>query len=468
MKRALIILLILAVVIGATVGSYYYFQPTEPQSITEDPSVEIVEIGRETLFDSVSTTGRIEPKAEVEMNFEIGGVIKEVLVERGQPVTAGTVLALLETDNLELAIQQAQIDLAQQQAELDRLFEPVLQEKVAAAQTRIDTARLRLADLQSGPDEDEIARAAVALRRAENQLKQAQWAYDEVAYRGDVAAMPQANQLEEATLEYEAAQAEYNIATRGPTALDIAEARSTLADAEASLAELLQEPSAADIAARQASIQRAELSLEESKRNLERAVLVAPTDGVILDISIEPGERVLSEAQDAALLIADTSAYLLKTEVDELDVGRIARGQPAIVTLDAIFDREFEGRVADISPRPVTNDANAIVTYEVTLTFDTPEEGVTILPGMTASANIETRQLKDVVVVPNEAIQVDRTDGRSTMFVEKLDEDGNPMKVEIELGLQDETVTEVQAGLNEGDEIIIRGKVGEPTSTPQL
>jgi multidrug efflux pump subunit AcrA (membrane-fusion protein) len=154
--------------------------------------------------------------------------------------------------------------------------------------------------------------------------------------------------------------------------------------------------------------------------------------------------------------------------VDELDVGRIDRGQPAIVTLDAVFDQEFEGRVVDISPRPVTNDANAIVTYEVTLTFNTPEEGITILPGMTASANIETRQLQDVVVVPNEAIQIDREDGYSTMFVEKLDKDGNPVRVEIELGLQDETVTEVEAGLEEGDEIIIRGREGAPTSTPKL
>jgi HlyD family secretion protein len=467
MKRAIIILLILAVVIGATVGSYIYFQPAEQQSIVDDPSVEVVTIGRDTLYDTVSTTGRIEPKAEVEMNFEIGGVVKDVLVERGQPVSAGTVLALLNTGDLELAIRQAEIDLAQQQAELDRLFEPVLQEKIAAAQTRIDTARLRLADLQSGPDEDKIAQAAVAIRRAQNKLKQAQWAYDEVAYRGDVAAMPQANQLEEATLEYEAAQADYNLATRGPTAVDVAEARSTLADAEANLAELLQEPSAAEIASRQASIQKAQLMLEESKRNLERTVLVAPTDGVILDISIEPGERVLSEAQSAALLIADTSAYLLKTEVDELDISRIARGQPAVVSLDAIFGQEFAGRITDISPRPVTNDANAIVTYEVTLSFDMPDEGVTVLPGMTANAIVETQQLQDVVVVPNEAIQVDRKDGRSTMFVEKL-EDGNPVETPVELGLQSESVTEVLSGLNEGDKVIIRGRTGQPGPTPQL
>ncbi|MBN1218635.1 MAG: HlyD family efflux transporter periplasmic adaptor subunit [Anaerolineae bacterium] len=467
MKRVLSILLILAVVIGATVGSYYYFQPAEPQSLAEDPNIEIVEIGRDTLLDTVSTTGRIEPKAEVEMNFEIGGVVADVLVERGQHVMAGTVLALLTTDDLELAIRRAEIDLTQQEAELEKLFEPKLEEKIKAAQARVQSARLRLAKLLEGPDEDEIIKAAVELKRKEIVLKEAQWAYDQVAYRGDVAAMPQANQLQQATLEHEAAQADYNLKTRGPTEIEIAEARTTLADAEATLAELLQGPGAADIASRQAAVERARITLEESKRDLERAVLVAPTDGVVLDINIEPGERVLSEAQNAAIIIADTSAFLLKAEVDELDISRIGRAQNALVVIDALLDKEFEGRVADISPRPVQDDQNAIVMYEVIIAFDTGNEAANLLPGMTANATIETRRLAEVVVVPNQAIQIDRTTGGATVYVEKLDSEGNAVKTEIELGLQDETVTEVVTGLDEGDQVIIRSEP-ESLSTPNL
>ena len=61
-----------------------------------------------------------------------------------------------------------------------------------------------------------------------------------------------------------------------------------------------------------------------------------------------------------------------------------------------------------------------------------------------------------MVVVPNRAIQIDRDSKEPIMYVEKLDEQGNPMRVEVELGSRNGSVTEVVAGLEEGDEVIIR------------
>jgi HlyD family secretion protein len=408
MKRAVLILLILVGVIGASVAGYQYLTPTVPKTLSEDPTVEVVKIGRETLVDTVNATGSIEPESEVEMKFEIGGVIKEVLVKRGQYVTAGTVLARLATADLELEIRRAEIELAQTEADLAQLFEPEMAEKIAAARARIESARLKLADLQAGPDPDEVTKAEAELRRKEIALKTAQWEYDQVAYRGDVAAMPQADKLQEATLDYEAALADYNIAVEEATPAEIAEARSTMAEAQSSLAELIKEPSAAEVASKQASVDKAQLTLEEKQQDLEQAVLTAPTDGVVLEINIEPGERVLAEADDAALIIANTSTYLLKMEVDEIDIGRIRQGQPAEISLDAFAEQTFAGTVTDIAPRPVEKEGDSIVTYEVTITLDPSGQPLNLLTGMTATAAIQTRQLKDVVVVPNRAIQIDR------------------------------------------------------------
>lgn len=465
MKRTFIILIILTVVMGASVAGYQYLSPPEPKTLSEDPSVEVVEIGRDTLVDTVNATGSLEPESEVEMKFEIGGVVKEVLVKRGQYVTAGTVLARLNTTDLELEIRRAEIQLAQAQADLDLLFEPELAEKIAAARTKIESARLKLADLQDGPDADEVTKAEAELRRKQIALKTAQWEYDQVAYRGDVGAMPQADKLQEATLDYEAALADYNIAVKESTPADIAEARSTVADAQSSLAELLKEPSAAEIASKQAAVDSAQLTLEEKKQDLEQAVLVAPTDGVVLDISIEPGERVLADAEDAALLIANTSTYLLKMEVDEIDIGRIQQGQPAEVSLDAFAEQTFAGTVTDIAPRPVEKEGNTIVTYEVTITLDPSGQPLNLLTGMTATAAIQTRQLKDVVVVPNRAIQIDRAGSESVVFVEKLDGQGQTTRVEVELGSRNGSVTEVVAGLKEGDQVVIRQRPGSEAAS---
>lgn len=468
MKRVVVILLILAAVIGLSLVGYQYAAPTaEPPSLAEDPDVEIVQVGRETLLDTVNATGRIEPRAEVEMKFQIGGVVEAVLVERGQQVTAGTVLARLSTADLELEIQRARIDLVQQQAELDRLFEPELTEKVTSHQAEVESARLKLADLLDGPDPDEVTKAEAELSLKRIELKKAQWEYDQVAYRGDVGAMPQADRLQEATLNYEVAQANHNIAVKEPAPAEIASARAALAGAEASLAELLREPSAAEIATKQALIDKAHLTLEEKRRDLEEAVLVAPTSGVLLEVNIEPGERVLNEENEAAMVVANTSAYLLKVEVDEIDIGRVIRGQTANIVLDAFVDQAFEGRVADISPRPVSQESDAIVTYEVTITLEAGEDAPDLLSGMTANATIETGQLAEVVVVPNRAIQIDRQSGQPAVYVEKLDPDGNPVRTEVALGMRNGEVTQVLAGLEEGDQVVIRNQP-EGEATPNL
>jgi HlyD family secretion protein len=467
MKRVLTISLILIVVIGITVTGYQYTRPAaKPVSLADDPTVEIVKAELETLVDTVDATGQIEPRSEVEMKFEIGGMVEEVLVERGQYVTVGTVLARLATDDLELEIQRADIDLDQQEAELEKLLEPELAENIASARAKVESAQVKLNELLAGPDQDEITKAEAALGLKEVTLKKAQWAYDQVAYLGNVGSMPQADELQQATLEYESALADYNLAVKGPTGAEIAEGRASLADARATLAELLKDPSAAEIASTQAAIDKARLTLEEKKRDLEDAVLVAPTDGVLLSVEIEPGERVLNEADEAVMVIADTSAYLLKVEVDEIDIGKIAQNQQAAITLDAFSEQTVEGRVVDISPSPIEDDTDGIVTFEVMIEIDAGSQGLRLLPGMTATAAIETRRLEDVVVVPNQAIRIDRESSPARVYVEKLDDQGQLMRVEVEPGLRNGSVTQIIAGVDEGDQIIIQkeAEFGLPSS----
>ncbi|MCL4294935.1 MAG: efflux RND transporter periplasmic adaptor subunit [Anaerolineae bacterium] len=456
MKRILVSLLILIALIGGGLAGYQYLAQAQTSGASENSSIETVKVGRDTLKKTVSASGSIEPLAEVEMKFETGGMVKEVLVREGQTITTGIVLARLDTSDLELQVRSAEIDLAQAKANLQKLYEPELAEKVAAAQAKVESARLALADLQDGPDPDEVTKAEAALKQTEITLKEAQWAYDQVAYRGDVGAMPQANELQDATLAYESAQADYNQAVKEATPAELASARSTLADAQSSLAELLQEPSAADIAAQQASVDKAQLALEEAQSNLNNAELVAPTDGVVLTVNIEPGERVLDDATEAALTIADTSTYLLKMEVDELDIGQVRQGQKAAVTLDAFSGQSFVGAVTDISPSPASSGSDTIVTYKVTITLETGGQSLGFLSGMTANAIIETQQLKDVLVAPTLAIQTEQVDGQTVTYVEKLDGQGNVTRVEVELGLRSGSVTQVIAGLEEGDKVIIR------------
>ncbi len=464
MKRTLIILLVLAALAGAGVYGYQYFSPAQAKSLSEDPSVEVVTVGKQTLVDTVSATGQIEPEAEVDMKFETGGMVKEVLVKQGQVITAGTVLARLDTKDLELKVRSAKIDLEQAKANLQKLYEPELAEKITAARATVESARLKLADLEDGPDADDVTKAEAALKQSEITLKKAQWDYDQVSYRGDVGAMSQANSLQDATLSYESAQADYNLAVKEATPAELAEARSTLASAQSSLADLLQAPSAAEVAAQQASVDKAQLTLEEAENNLTQAVLVAPTGGVVLNVNIEPGERVLDDASDAAVVIADTSVYLLKMNVDELDISQVHQGQRASVTLDSFAGQTFEGTVTDISPSTTSSSSDSIVTYEVTITLDAQDQKLGLLSGMTANANIKTKEYADALVVPTKAVQTEQVSGETVTYVEKLDAQGSIMRVEVKLGLRSGTMRQVLAGLNAGDQVVIRQQT-KTTST---
>ena len=270
--------------------------------------------------------------------------------------------------------------------------------------------------------------------------------------------MGEADALQTATLEYETALADYNIAVRDLQVSDgtLAEARSALKQAEADLAELMAGPTDAEIADQQAAVELAEITLLERQRELDSAVLVAPMAGVVLEVTIEPGERVLQDAQTAALVMADASAYLLKVKIDEIDIARIKGDQAVTIVVDAFAEKEFSGQVIGISPRPNEEEGNSIVTYEVTVAIETPKESPGFLSGMTATANIETERLEDVLVVPNRAVKIERGDGQPVIYVEKLGKEDEIMRVEVELGLRDEAKTEVTAGLEEGDQVIIR------------
>jgi HlyD family secretion protein len=503
MKRVLIILLILAVVIGVSIAGYQFLNP-KPYSITDDPEVEVIGIQRDTILATINAAGRIEPEAEVRVDFETNGVVAEVLVERGQYVTAGTVLARLETGDLELAVQRAQADLTRAQAQLEQIYKPPLaeevasarsavesaqagldrasagprQDEIAAARSAVESAQANLEQVLEGPSQDDITVAAANLRRTEIGLKEAQWAYDQVAYRGDVEAMPQASQLEQATIDYETALANYNLAVRGPRQADIAAARSQLAQAEtnlaglldspkeadiaaaraqlaqaeASLAKLLEEPDEAEVAVAQTAVDVAQVGLEQAELNLAKASLTAPIDGVVTEVNIKRGERPTA---GAAVILFDTAAYHIDVEVDEIDISRIALDQEVIIAIDAIPDEDFSGHVADIAPGPIQDISSGIVAYEVTIGLDSDDPR--LLPGMTADATIETDRLENVLVVPNRAVSIDRSSGEPVAFVEKVDDEGNPVRAEVELGLRDETVSQVLDGLDEGDQIVIGG-----------
>jgi len=304
----------------------------------------------------------------------------------------------------------------------------------------------------AGPSEQEITVARANLDQAQATLRQAKSAYDQVADRPDVAMLPQSLQLEQATLAHEAAQASFDLAVREPTNDEIAAARSAVVQAEAALARLRDGVQEEDLLLAQLQVEQAQIGLQQAQQQLEGTELQAPHDGVVTLVGVQQGE--LSGGQPAFVL-TDLSEYHLEVIVDEIDIGRVAVGQPVTVTLDALPGETLRGEVAQIADTPLSGAL--VVSYVVTVRLSPTD--APLRAGMTANADLVIERREAVLLVPNRFISIDRATGR--MYVDKA-VGAQVSPVEIQTGLRDETYSEILAGLEEGDVVVL---VQESTGT---
>jgi HlyD family secretion protein len=372
----------------------------------------------------------------------------------------------------------AQAALDQAQAQLDQLQAEGTEAEIAAAQAAIKSARANYNRIKAGPSSEELAQAQAALDSAQATLQQAQAAYDQVSDREDVGMLPQSLALQQATIEMNRAQANYDALLSHPTAAELAAAQAQIAQAEAHLAQLQAgiEPQQriaqaavdaaraqrdiaqaqldllqadarpSEIAAAEAQIEQATIAVDSARLASKRAALEAPLAGTVAHIAIEVGESV-GPQMPAMTLVAD-SHFTIEADVDEADIGWVEVEQPVEITFDAFPNHESTGRVLAIGP--LASIDLGIVSYRVTI--GGLETNLPLRAGMTANTAIVKEQRQDVLLVPNLAIALDPESGRK--YVDRQTATGIE-RVEIETGLTTDAYSEVLAGLQPGDLVVI-------------
>lgn len=453
MKRAIIIVLILGLVIGLSWLSYQTFGSQEVQKQTVDDSdLEKFVVKRDAIAATVSATGSIAPEAEVTLTFELGGKVEEIFVERGQTVKAGGPLAKLETASLELQVAQAQATLALNEAKLQQAMKEASVEDIAAAEADLASARANYEEVKAGPNEEDLIVAKADMEKAAIAVQEAQAEYDKVAWMPGLSASPQAAALQQASIDYERAKANYQKVAQPPTESELKSAWAQVVQAQTQLDKLRKNPEPEDVAIAQAQVDQAQAQLEEARLKLEKAVIMAPFDGVVASLGAEVGELISSGTP--MVVLVDLSSFHVDVEVDEIDIGQIAVGQEVLVTLDSLPDKEIAGYVEAIAPTASVD--GGVVSYVVTVAIEPTE--APLRAGMSANTTITTARNENVLVVPNRYIQIDRESGK--MYVERLEEGGLTSRVEIQTGMRSELFSEVVAGLEEGDTLVLRGLTG--------
>jgi HlyD family secretion protein len=169
-----------------------------------------------------------------------------------------------------------------------------------------------------------------------------------------------------------------------------------------------------EVRTREEQIKQEEASLSTTKYNLSQVIISAPMDGIVTRRNIEQGETAvvgtMNNAGTVLLTIADMSVIEAEVEVDETDIPTVVLGQEARVTIDAVPDRTFRGRVTEIGNSPIqatgqqAGTTQQATNFKVVITID--EDMPDVRPGFTCTAEITTATKKNVVSVPIQALTV--------------------------------------------------------------
>ncbi len=270
---------------------------------------QIVQVQRGNLVATVNTTGPIVAVNQAKLSFKTGGRLKSVNVGVGDVVKAGDVLASLETQDLELQLVQAQATL--------------------------ETNQIKLAQAKAGPKPEDIVIAKSTLEKAAINLQKAQADYDKISWMSGIGAMPQSVALQQASLDYQTALANYAKATAGTSTDDIRVLENTMKNSQA--------------------------ALELVRLNLANASLIAPFDGIVASVGANPGEQVGGGTPMFTLI--NLSKLRIDANVDETEISKVNVGQEVNITLDALPNVRLQGKVISVAPGATVQ--SGVVTYLV-------------------------------------------------------------------------------------------------------
>jgi multidrug efflux pump subunit AcrA (membrane-fusion protein) len=429
-------LAILALTIGLLTSGCNLMPTREPPT----PVPQVLEPARHDNI--VAAEAVIVPVRQADLGFKLAGRTAQVLVSEGDFVVAGQELMRLETRDLDHAVLQAEAALAAAKTQLAKVEAGVRPEEIEAAkatlsiaQAAVDAAEsavlvaqgnLAMAEaalpsaqaayqkLLDGPDADELAAVGAALEQARVVRDQAQQVYDQVSSLPNASMTPQALQLQQATVAYDAAAAQYRLVERGATTAELTAAQSLvfqaqagidIASAQVSQAEAQVESATAqaaqaqarldllltgaqpeDIAIARSAVDQAEVALTAAENMLEDAVLVAPFDGIVAAVLVEQGE--VTTPQFPAVRIGDLSTFIVQTEdLSEVDIDRVRVGQEATISIDALGGAELASTVSRIAA--IATELRGDKVYAVEMDLD-PSQTAGLRWGMSAYVEITT------------------------------------------------------------------------------
>jgi HlyD family secretion protein len=362
-----------------------------------DPT-KLAKVEKGDLAKSVVATGKVTPIVKVEVKSKASGIVKKLLVDYGDNVKKGQLLAQLDKIEIEAQVEQSRAALEAAQANLKSTEADLERAKVDA----------------EGPDVPLLKRA---YDRATGMAKDG---------------IVSASALDDAQKNYELALNKQNVSKAQVTVLR------------------------AKIAQAQAQVAQDSANLKQLDEQLNYTDIISPIDGIVLSRDVQMGDAVssilvLGSSATLVMTLGDTSEVYVKGKVDESDIGKVYIGQPARIKVESFKDKTFNGKVTKISPMGVEKDN--VTTFEVRVSIQNP--GGELKAEMTANAEIILEEHKNVLQIPEGAILYDK-DKKASVEVPDANGKEGKRKVAVNIGISNGAKTEMLSGLKEGDQVVLQ------------
>ncbi|MFZ0960989.1 MAG: efflux RND transporter periplasmic adaptor subunit [Terriglobia bacterium] len=371
-----------------------------------------VRVLRGRIDSHIAARGRVEgaTSQEIKLASRVVGRLKEVTVNDGDPIRKGQIVAVLENDDLQAQVEQSRANVQHAQAALERLQNGARPEERAASRAAMNEAQ-----------------AAADNARLNYQRSQKLFA------EGGVISQ---SVLDQAERDWKMAQAR----------LDSARENYKL---------VMAPPRSEDVAAAQAELNLTRAQLAQAQDNYDYSFVHSPVDGVVVKRYMNPGESISYESLYQPIVsVSDTTRLMVRTEIDETDIGKIQIGQRADIRCDAFRGQTFHGHVVRLSgglgPKKIqTDNPTEKIDMDVLESFVEVDPGTPLRVGLRVDVYIELARKDNVLVVPLQAVELQ--EGVATVHVKT----GTGIELrKVRLGAQDGLNIEVADGLHEGEELV--------------
>jgi HlyD family secretion protein len=437
----------------------------------DTPEVTVVKVtSRPELKSTVTSSGEVRPIQFMNLTSEVQGKIEDIYHKEGDQVKKGEPLVKLDPTTLESSTE-AQLAAFQSSQDEVRVSESQLsqaQQQLNTAQVAVDTARQQVISAQA-----DIDKAQVELNAATRELKRNQQLLENGVVSRQV--------YDESKDRVDNAQAALNTAKSNHAARQLG-----VKDATARLNEQSVAVKTANLSVMtsQSRVNQQAAMLRGQRTQRDKTLVIAPINGVIAEIPSKVGTFAVAGLSTTALLtIADMSQINVEVKVDETEIDKVEEGQPAKIKVDAFGDREIIGEVANKTPLAVgksqtsgglsTNiNVQEAKEFKVVIRLKDlpPELQDGLRPGMSATAEITTKTVNNVIAVPLQAVIEKKPEGTPSPTPqgnapEPIDKpkaikgvyilDGNKAKfVEVQTGITGESDIQITSGLEAGQDVI--------------